>query len=146
MECSASEQPASAAPAGAKRWRLAMPFALGLLVGTGIGASALFLPRADLPGEAHAAALQARAGALAAVAPAAVGSRSDEEPGLAGRQARVQSRPEGLLALGGPVERLPAAAPAPAPAPAPPPAVETRKVWWKMPVVGAAPFAVGNAR
>ena len=139
MECSASEQPASAAPAGAKRWRLAMPFALGLIVGTGIGASALFLPRADLPAEAYAAAQEARpAGALAAVTPAAAGSRSDEEPGLAGRQARVQSRPEGLLALGGPVERLPAAVPAPA--------IETRKVWWKMPVVGAAPFAVGRAR
>jgi hypothetical protein len=36
--------------------------------------------------------------------------------------------------LGGPVEELPAAA------------VETRKVWWKMPGLGAAPFAVGNAR
>jgi hypothetical protein len=125
-----------------------MRFALGLIAGAVIGTSALFLPRADLPGEAHAAALQEAmpAGALAAVAPAAAGSRSGEEPGLAGRQARMQARPAGLLALGGPVERLPAAAPAPAPAPAPPPAVETRKVWWKMPVVGAAPFAVGNAR
>ena len=140
MECSASEQPASAAPAGAKRWRLAMPFALGLIAGAVIGTSALFLPRADLPGEAHAAALQEAmpAGALAAVAPAAAGSRSDEEHGPAGRQTRVQARPAGLLALGGPVERLPAAVPAPA--------IETRKVWWKMPVVGAAPFAVGSAR
>jgi hypothetical protein len=116
-----------------------MPFALGLIVGTGIGTSALFLPRADLPAEAYAAAQEARpAGALAAVTPAAAGSRSDEEPGLAGRQARMQARPAGLLALGGPVERLPAAVPAPA--------IETRKVWWKMPVVGAAPFAVGRAR
>jgi hypothetical protein len=145
MECSASEQPASPAEAvAAKRWRLAMPFAFGLIVGGGIGTSALFLPGADLPGEALAAVWQeARpAGAFDAAAPAFAATRSDEpaeaSPGLAGRRGDGQPRPAGLLALGEPVERLPAAAPAPA--------MEPRRVWWNMPALGAPPLAVGSAR
>jgi hypothetical protein len=114
MERNASEQLASpAAAAGAKRWRLAMPFALGLIVGAGIGTSALVLPRVDFPGEVLAALQEVRpAAALAAVAPAARSRSEEVSPRLA----------------------------------APAPANETRRVWWKMPALSAAPFAVGSAR
>jgi hypothetical protein len=143
MECSACEQPASPAEAAAaKRWRLAMAFALGLIVGAGIGTFAFFLPRGDLPGEALAAVWQEARPAGAFAAPAYATTRSDEpaeaSPGLAGRQGEGQPRPAGLLALGEPVERSPAAAPAPA--------TEGRRVWWNIPALGAAPFAVGSAR
>ena len=147
MECSASEQPASPAKAPAKRRRLAMPFAVGLIVGAGIGTSALFLPRADLP-EALAAVLQeARpADAFAAAAPTRSDDPAEASPALTGRRGEAQPRPAGLLSLGGPVERLPAAVRAPAPVSAPVSAMEARRVWWNMPTSGAAPFAVGGAR
>jgi hypothetical protein len=142
MESSASKLTAPPAPAAGARWRLAMPFALGLLVGAGIGATALFLPRADLPWEAHAAALpEAPAGARTAAALAAAVRPSEEpaeaSPARVGKQADGRPRPAGLLGLGGPVERLPVAAPL---------AIEARRVWWKMPTLGAAPFAIGSAR
>jgi hypothetical protein len=91
---------------------------------------------ADVPGEAHAAALQeTTTAALGTLARARASATRSDAPGgaafaRAGRQA-AQSPPGSWLL--GPVEPLSAP-------------VETRKVWWKMPGLGAAAFTVGSAR
>jgi hypothetical protein len=115
------ENGARAWPGEAERHPVAVAFALGLLVGGGIGWGALLLLPVPLP-----LLLPAGPAAEAHAAPLPEGNRrAPERPERmsvvrAASKAR-SARPAGLLALGGPAEE-PAAAEA------------TRRIWWKIPM------------